>query len=101
MNLKQKLASVVLSLVALYPATVFGQSSQASVSGITTDPTGADVPNVRVKETDMERGVSLSAIANQDGAYVINNLNPSTYTITAEAPGFQSYPVTSFPLGAK
>ena len=32
---------------------------------------------------------------------MINNLTPSTYTITAEAPGFQTYQLTSFPLTAK
>src|SRR5262249_40590223 len=62
---------------------------------------GAVVPNVKVTVTDTERGVSLSTIANQDGVYVINNLIPSTYTITAEASGFQTHQVTSFPLGAK
>jgi hypothetical protein len=80
---------------------VFGQSFQASVSGIVTDPTGAVVPNVKITAADTERGASFSTIANQDGVYVINNLIPSTYTITAEAPGFQTHQVNSFPLAAK
>jgi hypothetical protein len=101
MTLKTRLDWLVLCLLVLLPAIAFGQSFQASVSGIVTDPTGAVVPNVKISVTDTERGVSLSAIANQDGVYVINNLNPSSYTITAEAPGFQTYQVTSFPLGAK
>src|ERR1044072_3199042 len=92
---------VLASVLALFPVMVFGQSFQASVSGIVTDPTGAVVPNVKVTMTDTERGVSLSTIANQDGVYVINNLIPSTYTITAEAAGFQTHQVNSFPLGAK
>src|SRR5215467_14851510 len=92
------LTRLLVSVLILLPAMVFGQSFQASVSGIVTDPTGAVVPNVKVTVTDTERGVSLSTIANQDGVYVINNLIPSTYTITAEAPGFQTYQVSSFPL---
>ena len=101
MNHKTKLTSLVLSLSILVPAILFGQSFQASVSGIVTDPSGAVVPNVKITVTDTERGVAFSTIANQDGVYVINNLTPSTYTITAEAPGFQTHQLNSFPLTAK
>src|SRR5690349_4944394 len=83
MNLNRKLTGLAVSLLLLIPAAVWAQSFQASVSGIVTDPTGAVVPTVKITVTDTERGVSLSAIANQDGVYVINNLIPSTYTITA------------------
>src|SRR4051794_40341061 len=85
MNHNTKLTLLVLSLVLLVPA-ISGQSFQASVSGIITDPAGAVVPNVKIAVMDTERGASFSTIANQDGVYVINNLIPGTYTITAEAP---------------
>lgn len=32
----------------LFAATIFGQSFQAAVSGIITDPMGAAVPNVKM-----------------------------------------------------
>src|SRR4051794_33727206 len=96
-----KAAWAVCSLIALIPAIVFCQSFQATVSGIVTDPTGAVVPNVKVTMTDSERGVSVSTITNQDGVYVINNLTPSTYRITAESPGFETHQLNSFPLAAK
>ena len=98
-NLKATWAG--FSLIALVPAIVFGQSFQAAVSGIVTDPTGAVVPNVKITMTDTERGVSVSTITNQDGVYVINNLIPSTYRITAESPGFETHQLNSFPLAAK
>ena len=101
MNPNTKLTLLLLSLIVLLPAMVFGQSFQASVSGIVTDPTGAVVPNVKITVADTERGASFSTMANQDGVYVINNLIPSKYTITAEAPGFQTHQVNSFPLAAK
>jgi len=101
MNPNTKLTLLVFSLMVLLPPTVFGQSFQASVSGIVTDPTGAVVPNVKITAADTERGASFSTMANQDGVYVINNLIPSKYTITAEAPGFQTHQVNSFPLAAK
>ena len=101
MRQRSRSVSLFVLLLGLVPSTLFCQSFQASVSGIVTDPTGAVVPNVKVTVTDTERGVSFSTIANQDGVYVINNLIPSTYTITAEAPGFQTHQLNSFPLTAK
>ena len=101
MNHHSRLTWLVLSLIVLLPAILVGQSFQASLSGIVTDPTGAVVPNVKITVNDTERGVSFSTLANQDGVYVINNLIPSTYTITAECPGFQTHQMNSFPLGAK
>src|SRR3954452_1939131 len=92
---------LVLSLFALLPATLFCQSFQASVSGIVTDQSGAVVPSVKVTVTDTSRGVSFTTMGNQDGVYSINNLTPSTYTLTAEAAGFQTHQLTAFPLTAK
>jgi len=65
------------------------------------DPTGAVVPTVKVVATDTARGVSFTTTTNQDGVYLINNLIPSTYRVTVEAAGFQTYQLNSFPLTAK
>src|SRR5215472_13821692 len=96
-----KATALVLSIFLSISAALFGQTFQASVSGIVSDPTGAVVPSVKVTVTDTERGVSFTGTTNQDGVYLINNLIPSTYKVTAEASGFQSYQLNSFPLTAK
>jgi Carboxypeptidase regulatory-like domain len=96
-----KASLIVLSLVLSIAGSALAQSFQASVSGIVIDPTGAVVPSVKVTVTDTERGVVLTAITNQDGVYLINNLTPSIYKVTAEASGFQIYQLNSFPLTAK
>jgi phosphatidate phosphatase APP1 len=101
MNHTTKLICVGFALMASLPAIAPGQSFQAAVSGIVTDPTGAVVPKVKITVMDTERGVSFSTVTNQDGVYLINNLIPSTYTMTAEAQGFQTHQLTSFPLTAK
>jgi hypothetical protein len=85
----------------LAPAGAYAQSFLASVSGIVNDPTGAVAPNVKVTATDIARGVPFTATTNQDGIYFINNLIPSTYKVTAEASGFQTYVLDQFPLQAK
>ena len=96
-----KRTAIVLSLMLLVSMNMPAQTFQASVSGIVSDPTGAVAPKVKVTVTDTERGVAFTALTNQDGVYLINNLIPSTYKVTAEAAGFQIYQLNSFPLTAK
>jgi len=100
-HVKARLISTLSLLFLLAAAGTYAQSFLASVSGIVSDQSGAVAPNVKVTVTDTARGVSFNTATNQDGVYVINNLIPSTYTVTAEAPGFQVYHLNSFPLEAK
>src|ERR1700674_4148320 len=101
MNRSAKVTLIVLSLVLFVAGFALAQTFQASVSGIVNDPTGAVVPSAKVTVTDTERGTAYTATTNQDGVYLINNLIPSTYKVTAEASGFQTYQLNSFPLTAK
>src|SRR2546423_9251378 len=91
----------LLWLALSLPALMLAQTFQATVSGIVNDSSGAVVPKVKVTVTDIARGVAFTATSNQDGVYLINNLIPSAYKVTAEAPGFSTYQVDSFPLAAK
>ncbi len=100
-QIKGLVAFVVLSMTLLPPGILRAQSFQASVSGIVNDQSGAVVPDVKITVTDAERGTTFRTTSNQDGVYLINSLIPSTYKVTAEASGFQTYQLTSFPLQAK
>src|SRR5260370_27601943 len=93
--------SSVLGLLLCAPGLMLAQSFQASVSGIVNDSSGAVVPRVKVTVTDSARGNNFTAVTNQDGVYLINNLIPSTYRVTAEAAGFSTYQLDSFPLTAR
>jgi hypothetical protein len=97
-----RLATKVVAAVTLMLAAASGIRAQslASVSGIVNDPAGAVVPSVKITLMDIARGVPVTATTNQDGVYVIKNLIPSTYKVTAEAAGFQTYVVDTFPLTA-
>src|ERR1700730_1140094 len=100
-QIKGLVTSVLLSMTLLAPSIVRAQSFQASVSGIVNDQSGAVVPDAKITVTDTERGTTFRTTSNQDGVYLINSLIPSTYKVTAEASGFQTYQLTSFPLQAK
>ena len=69
---------------------IFGQNS-GSVAGVVIDQTGAVVPNASVTMLNPETGVPTKTTSLADGSYLVNNLNPAKYDITAEAAGFKTF----------
>ncbi len=80
---------------------LWAQSFMASVTGIVSDASGSVVPNAKVTVTDIARGVPFTTTSNSEGVYIVNSLIPSTYKVSAEAAGFQTYQLNEFPLQAK
>jgi predicted heme/steroid binding protein len=66
------------------------QSDLGRISGFITDPSGAAVPNAKITVQN-QSGVQREAATNESGYYVISNVPPGLYAMTAEAPGFQKY----------
>src|SRR5262249_24513359 len=81
----------ILFLSLLCIPLAYSQTSTASLTGTIHDATGAVLPGVSVTVTDIERNTSLSALSNDAGSYVIPVLNPGTYSVTAEFPGFKRF----------
>jgi hypothetical protein len=71
------------------------QSDNAQISGFVKDITGAVVPQVKVIAKSEGRSFERSAVTNQDGYYVIPNLPPGFYTLTAEQTGFKRFEITN------
>ncbi|MGA9040094.1 MAG: TonB-dependent receptor [Terriglobales bacterium] len=63
---------------------------QAQVRGVITDATGAVVPNATVTITDVGTNISHTSKTDNSGEYLLRALRPTTYTVKAEAPGFQA-----------
>src|ERR1700684_2614962 len=80
-------AIVALLLVSL---PLFSQSSQGTIQGTVLDQSGGAVVGAAVTVTDVARGTSRGLVTDSAGEYVANSLNPSTYTVRAEAKGFQA-----------
>ena len=76
-----------LALLALGPA--FAQTT-GSIEGTVTDPSGAPVPNAAVKITQRQTGVATTSKTNATGYYLAENLDPGSYDITVNQPGFKS-----------
>ncbi|MGP0075953.1 MAG: carboxypeptidase regulatory-like domain-containing protein [Bryobacteraceae bacterium] len=76
-------------LLACVPA--FSQLNLGRIYGVVTDQSGAVVAGVMVTVTDVARGVPRTLITDTAGEYSAPSLVPGTYTIRAEANGFNVF----------
>jgi hypothetical protein len=81
----------VLTLIAVFNSSPFlqGQGFTAQVLGTVNDTTGAVVPQATVSATNTGTGQKTTVLTDASGSYVIPQLVPGSYTITAEADGFK------------
>ena len=75
-------------LLICFPA--FPQSGVGTIQGSVFDQTGAAITGASVTVIDVARGISRPYTSDSAGAYVALNLLPGTYTVRAEAKGFQT-----------
>src|SRR5438093_2742690 len=90
---------VAVALILFVSSAVFGQSSNARVSGIVTDPTGAVIPNVEVAAKNNATGVVTTVLSNEAGAYNFPSLLPGVYTVSAALAAFKTQTYTDVQLG--
>jgi len=72
-------------------ASLWAQSYTASIRGLITDASQAAVPNARIIAIEATRNIRQTATSDEAGHYVLTNLPPGTYSISAEASGFKKY----------
>lgn len=73
---------------ALIAISAFGQVTSGNIAGAVKDGTGAVIPNAAITIKSEATGVVISGKTNSAGEYLIQNLLPAKYDITATAPGF-------------
>ncbi|MGH9745020.1 MAG: TonB-dependent receptor domain-containing protein [Candidatus Acidiferrales bacterium] len=83
-------ASVLCLLAAASPALAQGVGSSGTINGTVVDPAGAVVPKAAVIATETDRGVAHATETDSYGYYRLTGLPPTTYDVTARAPGFDT-----------
>src|SRR5450759_3596845 len=92
MNRVCSLRALALALVLLLGTSLaFAQSDLGSISGFVKDPSGAVVPKAQVSVKNEATGTERRTNTNESGFYVVTNIPPALYTVTAEASGFKKY----------
>src|SRR5262245_54228034 len=81
-------------------ALCFSLSGQNTVqiSGDVVDPSGAAIPGATINATQVDTGLTRSAISGPDGAYVLPNLPVGPYRLEVSAKGFQTHARTGIVL---
>jgi len=77
---------LLLLSLALSPL-VEGQSDQGRITGTISDALGAVVPSASVQATNERTAAKRSVTTDEQGQYMLTNLAPAQYTITASANG--------------
>ena len=82
------LAGLLCALFLSRPAVAQGVSG--SISGIVMDPSSAVIPGVAITLTSERTGESRGLITNEQGRFMFSAIQPDSYTIKVELPGFQT-----------
>src|SRR5689334_6682408 len=65
------------------------QTFQGGIRGTLTDPTGAVIGDAKITLTEQGTGISRSTLSGGGGEYTFAALNPATYTVVVQRPGFK------------
>ena len=91
-----------LALMLLAGAVMsFGQSTFGSFVGTVHDPSGAVVADCVVTLTNVGTSAQRSAVTDKEGNYSLVNLEPGTYQIVMQAPGFEPATLKNLQLTAR
>jgi hypothetical protein len=82
--------SFILMAVLLAAPLAVAQTTNASIVGIVTDPSGGAVPGATITVTNAATKVSRSVTTNEVGAYTVVPLIPGRYEIKASSTGFRT-----------
>lgn len=88
----------------LRPQVYEPQSGRASVggsaiAGVVTDANGAVIPGASITLRNESNGQTYSVSSGADGSFSRSGLSAGNYTVTINAPGFNTMNVTNTPLG--
>ena len=84
----QKVAALI-AVLFLAGALAWAQEYRARVQGLVFDASGGVVPGTSVTLGNVATGVEVSRLSNNQGRYIFDYVDPGTYMLTAEMPGFK------------
>src|SRR5882762_3338644 len=87
----------LLCLILLFMAgSARAQVSTASVNGVVRDPKGSVIPGATITLINVATAVEHPTVSNSSGDYVILNVTPGRYTMSATAAGFNPQKTAEF-----
>ena len=85
----RSLLSSMLCLALAATIPVAAQTTTAELSGTVTDPSGAAIGKVKVTAANTGTGLTHEVLTDDSGNYLITQLPPGVYNLSAEVTGFR------------
>ena len=76
----------------------FAQSNFGQINGTVFDPSGNLISGAKVVIRNLDAEGTREAVSTGNGGFVIPTVPPARYSLTATAPGFQTYVIPDFRL---
>ena len=91
---------VIVAVCLLSPGSMLNgqESAVAGIVGAVKDASGSSVAGANVTVTNTGTGAERRTVSDDSGDFSVPNLQPATYTIRVEKPGFQAAVVAPFDL---
>src|SRR6185295_1801960 len=86
---------IAVLIFGLTRGVTFGQSTFGTILGAVHDQSGAVMPGCVVTVENTGTSVRRSTITDESGSYATPNLEPGSYKVKIELPGFQVAEYTS------
>src|SRR5580658_1063549 len=84
--------SLVVTLLALcLPGRLAAQLDRGEITGTVEDPSGAVVQKATIELVNDDTSAITTTKSTSTGTYVFDDVLPGTYTVDAQAPGFEKY----------
>src|SRR5262245_43855409 len=74
----------IAALLLTLGLCAYAQADKARIVGTVADPSGAVIPNATITAKDLKTNTERQVIADERGYYILTNLSPSDYTVTAK-----------------
>jgi hypothetical protein len=78
-----------IAVLAMSGSVSFAQMNVAEISGLVTDPAGDVVSGAAITANNTATGLKVNALTNNSGQYLLTQLAPGVYSVSASATGFK------------
>ncbi len=82
---------VALTTCLLLAVSLSGQTFQGGLRGRVTDPAGASIATAHVQLVNQASNAKLESVTNDQGEYAFPSINPATYSLVIDHPGFKKH----------
>lgn len=93
-------ALAALLIISMYSVNSHAQTSSATISGYIVDQSKGAVPNALVKLVNQLTGVMVTTRARADGQFIFPDVQPGTFAVVVDAPGYKEVRKTNLRLSA-